>query len=165
MPDLSYDIIFAGGGNKALIASMYLTKYGGMKVALFEEKHEVGTGWSSEESPAPGFLANHCSAIHVDIEIYHKPVHEDFPEWAEYGGRYITHRLNTGIAFIEDDTWIGAYSKIYDRTQEKTAKLISRFSEKDADTWLWLWDKIQKYIQPVEDWFFNPAVPLANRMQ
>jgi len=162
MSDATYDIVFVGGGNKGLIASMYLTKYGGMEVALFEEKHEVGTGWCTEESPAPGFLANHCSHEHVDIELYHKPVYEDFPEWEEYGAKYTPHRLNMGVAFIEDDTWIGAYSKIYDRSQEKTAKIISRFSERDADTWLWVWDKINKYIQPaVEEWFFTPAKPLG----
>ena len=71
MADASYDVVLIDGGNKGLIASMYLTKYGGLKVGIFEDKHELGTGWSTEESPAPGFLANHCSHMHVDIEIYY----------------------------------------------------------------------------------------------
>ncbi|MDY6862974.1 MAG: NAD(P)/FAD-dependent oxidoreductase [Thermodesulfobacteriota bacterium] len=162
MADASFDIVVVGGGNKALIASMYLTKYGGLKVGIFEEKHELGTGWCTEESPAPGFLANHCSHIHPDFETYHKPVYEDFPEWIDYGVKYVPHRLNMGVAFIEDDSWIGTYSRIIDPSQEKTAEIISRFSKKDAETWLWLWDKIQKYIQPaMEEWLFTPARPLG----
>lgn len=162
MADESFDVVVVGGGNKALIASMYLTKYGGLKVGIFEEKHELGGGWCSEESPAPGFVANHCSHEHVDVEVYHKPVYQDFPEWEEYGAKYKVHDLNMGVIFREDDSWLGYYNKFIDPNQEKTAKLISRFSEKDAETWLWFWDKTKKYIQPaVEEWFFTPAQPLG----
>ena len=37
---------------------MYLGKYGGMDVGIFEWRHELGGGWSSEESAAPGFITN-----------------------------------------------------------------------------------------------------------
>ncbi len=162
MADKSFDVVVVGGGNKALIASMYLSKYGGMEVGIFEERHELAGGWCTEESPAPGFLANHCSQLHVDTEMYHKPVYQDFPEWIEYGVKYVPHLLNMGVCFVEDDTWIGNYNRLIDTTQERTAKLISRFSQKDADTWLWLWEKIQKYIMPaVEEWVFTPAQPLG----
>lgn len=64
MADKVYDIVYVGAGNKNLINAMYTTKYGGLKVALFETRHEEGSGWCSDESPAPGFVANHCSHIH-----------------------------------------------------------------------------------------------------
>ena len=31
-----------GGGNKALFLAMYLTKYAGMSVGIFEQRHEIG---------------------------------------------------------------------------------------------------------------------------
>ncbi|MEE9568275.1 MAG: NAD(P)-binding protein, partial [Candidatus Binatia bacterium] len=42
MADETYDAIIVGGGNKALVTAIYLAKYGGMKVAIFEERHELG---------------------------------------------------------------------------------------------------------------------------
>ncbi|MDO8568429.1 MAG: NAD(P)-binding protein, partial [Dehalococcoidales bacterium] len=132
MADKSFDVVIVGGGNKGLIAAMYLAKYGGMEVGIFEEKHELGSGWCEEESPAPGFMAHHCSHYHIP-DTYHIPVYEDFPEWKEYGAEYVYAPLTVGCVFIEDDSWIGVYSKHIDPHQEKTAKLIARFSEKDAE--------------------------------
>ncbi len=140
---------------------MYLTKYGGMNVAIFEERHEVGGGWTTEESPAPGFLADHCATMHGDPTIWHGPVFDDFPEWIEYGVRHIIPIVATAACF-EDGTWCGAYSIEYDPNQERTAELIARFSERDAETWLWLYDKIQRYYRPAQfEWAFNPAQPLG----
>jgi phytoene dehydrogenase-like protein len=39
MADKEYDVVFVGGGQKAIVAAMYLTKYGHLKVGLFEERH------------------------------------------------------------------------------------------------------------------------------
>jgi len=73
MADKSFDLVYVGAGNKNLINAMYTTKYGGLKVGMFETRHESGGGWSSEESPAPGFVANHCSTIHTYL-AHHGPI-------------------------------------------------------------------------------------------
>ncbi len=106
MADKGFDVVIVGGGNKALIACMYLCKYGKMEVGIFEEKHDVGSGWSNEESPAPGFIAHHCSHYHAP-DIYHVPVYEDFPEWKGYGAEYVYSPLTVGVCFLEDSSWIG----------------------------------------------------------
>ena len=36
MADATYDAVVIGAGNKGLILAMYLARYGGMDVALFE---------------------------------------------------------------------------------------------------------------------------------
>lgn len=160
MADKSFDIVIVGAGNKAAVAAMYLTKYGGMSVGLFEDRHEAMTGWSGEDITAPGCLMNQCSHYHVDVVNYHKPVWEDFPEWKEYGADYNVPRLTMAFIDQDEEKWCGFYSTDCDPSQERTAKLIARFSEKDAETWLWLVEKIQKYWQPaVLEWVFNPAVP------
>ncbi len=42
MSDASYDAIIIGGGNKGLILAMYLARYGGIKVGVFERREEAG---------------------------------------------------------------------------------------------------------------------------
>ena len=58
MADASYDAVIIGGGNKGLLLAMYLMKYGGMSVGIFERRHEVGGCLATEESAAPGFRGN-----------------------------------------------------------------------------------------------------------
>jgi len=79
---------------------MYLTKYGGLKVGLFEERHELGSGWSSEE-PSPGFVGNTCS--NSRMSWYQTALFWNFPEFKDYGARYALTPVTVGTAF-EDDT-------------------------------------------------------------
>ena len=57
MADTSFDVVCVGAGNKNLAFASWAAKYGGLSVGMFEERHEAGAGWSSEESPSPGFLS------------------------------------------------------------------------------------------------------------
>ncbi|MDO8637021.1 MAG: hypothetical protein Q7R34_12465, partial [Dehalococcoidia bacterium] len=131
-------------------------------MGIFEERHELGGGWCAEEAPAPGFIAHQCSHAHVSYKNYHKPVWEDFPEWKEYGAKYLDHKVTIGTIFKDDDDWCGIYTRDTDPDQKKTHELWSHFSKKDADTWMQLYEKIQKYWEPaLLEWVFNPAVPLG----
>ena len=158
MADKTYDVVLVGGGNKALVLGMYLTKYGGLSVGIFEERHELGTGWCTEE-PAGGFIGNPCSNFHMGY--YHIPTYWDFPEFIDYGARYAITPVTFGTAFDDDTCFLqfAAFPEV-DPTQERTANLIRKFSEKDADTYLKLWDKSMKYWTPAfNEWAFNPAKP------
>ena len=157
MADATYDAVIIGAGNKALVLAMYLAKYGGMDVALFEKRHEAGGGWSSEDSPAPGFIADtHSSAC---AGIYHVPVEMDFPEWKELGGQYTTARFVGGV-FMEDDSCITISGITADPTQEYTAKQIARFSERDAETWLKFNELHWKVIgRAGMEWLHTPPPP------
>jgi L-2-hydroxyglutarate oxidase LhgO len=42
MSDEKSDAVIIGGGTKALFLGMYLMKYGGMSVGIFERRHEIG---------------------------------------------------------------------------------------------------------------------------
>ena len=53
MADKSYDAIIIGGGNKGLITGMYLAKYGGLDVAIFERRHEMGGDGPVRKAPPP----------------------------------------------------------------------------------------------------------------
>lgn len=159
MADKSYDVVIVGGGNKSLVTAMYLTKYAGLSVGMFEERHELGTGWSSEE-PAPGFVGNTCSNFHY--AYYLTPLYWDFPEFKDYGARYAPTPTTVSTIFHDDTCFLqfSAFPEI-DPTQERTAELISRFSKKDAEVYLRLWNTSLKYWIPAfEEWCFNPAAKI-----
>ena len=64
MADETFDAVICGGGCKALFLAMYLTRYAGMSVGIFERRHEIGGGLATEEISAPGFRGNtHANII------------------------------------------------------------------------------------------------------
>jgi beta-carotene ketolase (CrtO type) len=134
--DETFDVVVAGGGSKGLITAMYLAKYGGMSVGIFERLHEIGGAWCGAE-PAPGFLGDTCST-----EIwpwYHQPTKLDFPDFFDKGAEIIYGEVSQGAAFLEDDSCLVFYHPNADPTRERTAESIARFSERDADLYMKLW--------------------------
>ncbi|MDY6974531.1 MAG: hypothetical protein SV775_19810, partial [Thermodesulfobacteriota bacterium] len=161
MADKVYDLVYVGAGNKNLINAMYATKFGGLKVGMFETRHEAGGGWSSDESPAPGFVANHCSHIHCYIH-HHLPIWLDFPEWSEFGVQFAKPDVGPCVVFREDDSWCGAYSIWAEDYRDKSYNLMKRFSEKDAKTFLFYEEKWREVMYPAFlEWAFSPPEPFG----
>lgn len=160
MSDAKFDAILIGGGNKALVLAMYLAKYGGMKIGIFEARHELGGGWSSAELPLPGFVHDTHSSCHYG-KYYHGPVWDDFPDWEEKGARYVLPpKTAKGLIFSEDHSCLVFYNEMFDPTQERTAQEIARFSLRDAETWLHWWKLWQEKIGlAYMQYLFNPASP------
>lgn len=157
MADKAYDAVIIGGGTKALFLAMYLTRYAGMSVGIFERRHEIGGCLATEEISAPGFRGNtHATII---VPFYYAPLYRDFPEFWEYGAQSDQYLVSDGAAFSNNGTCLTIYSEKHDPTQEKSAREIARFSERDADKWLKLWDLYNsdemKSVQM--DALFNPA--------
>ena len=146
MSDASFDVVIIGGGTKALPLGMYLQRYGGMQVGIFERRHEMGGGLCSEESPVPGFIADHHATTIADW--YWEVVLKDFPELKDRGLEWIPYIYPIGGVFVEDnDSWIlqGPYQ---DPSGEKTAKDWERFSPRDAETFLKVWKGWREIIRP-----------------
>ena len=134
MPDEKFDAVIIGGGTKALFLAMYLMKYGGMTVGVFERRHEIGGCLATEEMTAPGFRSNtHANII---LPWYYLPLWRDFPDFWEYGAQIDQYLCSTGSIFLNNQTCITVYSDKHDPTQERTASEIARFSQKDAEKWL-----------------------------
>ena len=109
MADKSLDAIISGGGNKGLETATYLAKYGGMDVAIFERRHELGGGWSSEEAPAPGFISDtHATTIG---KFYQQVLDWDFPDFTEKGAQWVPYIVAQGAIFREDHTCITIYGE------------------------------------------------------
>ncbi len=157
MADKTYDVVIVGGGNKALLIALYLIKYGGMSVGIFERRHEIGGCLCTEEISVPGFRGNpHANII---LPWYYAPVLRDFPEFWDYGAQWDQHLCSDGFVFKDKENCLAIYSDKHDPTQEKTRQEIARFSEKDADTWGRLWDLEQDptYRRVMMDMLFNPG--------
>ena len=157
MADETFDAVIVGGGNKALFVAMYLQKYAGMSVGIFERRHEIGGCLATEEIAAPGFRGNTHATI--QLPFYYLPLWRDFPEFWDYGAKIDQHLCSDGAVFRKDQTCLAIYSEKYDMNQERTAQEISRFSAKDAEKWLRLrkmW--LSREFQHVQmDYFYVPA--------
>jgi phytoene dehydrogenase-like protein len=157
MPDTTFDAVIVGGGNKALLLALYLVKYGGMSVGIFERRHEIGGCLATEESAAPGFRGNtHATII---LPWYYLPVWRDFPEFWDYGAQWEQYLCSDGGVFSDKENCLAIYSLKHDPKQERTAKEIARFSQRDAEKWLKLWELFQSdEMQRVQiDNIFLPA--------
>lgn len=146
MPDASFDTIIVGGGTKALSLGIYLQRYGGMKVGIFERRHELGGGMSSEESPAPGFIADH-HATDICNWYWDIPL-EDFPELKERGLEHIPYLIPMGGVFVEDAKGWLVYDHETDPGGEKTASVWERFSPKDGETFIKIWEGYHSVVRP-----------------
>ena len=156
MADLTFDAVVCGGGNKALVLAMYLAKYAGMSVGVFERRHEIGGGLATEETAAPGFRGNtHANLL---LPWYYAPLYRDFPDFWEFGGQVDQYPVAAGSSFQKNDTCLCIYSEKEDPNQEKTAREIGRFSPRDAETWLKFWKLWQSdEMQAAQiDTLFNP---------
>src|SRR5512137_1857814 len=157
MADLTFDAVIIGGGNKALLLAMYLMKYAGMSVGIFERRHEIGGCLATEETSAPGFRGNtHANII---LPLYYLPVWRDFTDFWEYGGRWDQHLCSDGFVFRNNGTALGIYSTKYDPEQQRSAEQIARFSKRDAEKWLKLsaLQRSKEYWTYQADLLFNPA--------
>jgi len=146
MPDETYDAVIIGGGNKGLATAMWLARYGGLSVGIFERRHEAGGCWASEESAAPGFISN-THAQMIFLQQHWPAAWRDFPEFEEYGCKVDMHVINNSGIFRDSGKCLGIYSVKHDPTQERTAKEIARFSERDAELWLTAWN-MRDVIRP-----------------
>jgi beta-carotene ketolase (CrtO type) len=157
MADEAFDAVIVGGGTKALFLAMYLIKYGGMSVGVFERRHEIGGCLATEEISAPGFRGNtHANII---LPVYYAPIYRDFAEFWDYGAQWQQYLCSDGACFADDDTCLGIYSITHDPSQERTAAEIARFSHKDADNWLTLWRTFEsdEIYRAMIDAFFYPT--------
>lgn len=156
MADQTFDAVIVGGGNKALLLALYLTRYAGMSVGIFERRHEIGGCLATEEISAPGFRGNtHANII---LPWYYAPIWRDFPEFWDYGAQWEQHKCSDGFVFRDKENCLAIYSDKHDPDQERTAAEIARFSQRDADTWrnLSALASSDEFLRVTTDTIFRP---------
>src|SRR4030065_260556 len=103
MPDASYDAVVIGGGHNRLTTAAYLAK-AGLKVGVFERRHEEGGGANTEEATVPGFWHN-LHAQYMEF-IDYMPFYHDFG-LEKLGARMIYPEAQLGITFADGRPPVG----------------------------------------------------------
>jgi phytoene dehydrogenase-like protein len=149
--DVNYDAIVIGGGHHGSIIACYLGK-ARLKTLVLEKHTVLGGSTGTEDGPVHGFRQNFCAHF---TRFYGHPAYSDFDLRAE-GLEYTFPEQNEGMIFSDGSSYIG-YSgfKVVDpitgRTEHspenvtKTYEQIKRFSQRDADAYLTLFEQYQKY--------------------
>ena len=120
-----YQAIIIGAGHNGLTCAAYLAK-AGLKVLVLEDYAEIGGMTISEEIAAPGFLSDIHASGYLVAKLTPTPQELDL---AAHGLELIT----------PDPNWAQVYpdgrALLIGRDVEATAKSVSAFSAKDAQTW------------------------------
>jgi phytoene dehydrogenase-like protein len=127
MPDATYDAVIVGAGHNGLCLAAYLAR-AGMKVGMFERRHDEGGGAHTDEATVPGFWHN-LHAQYMEF-IDYMPVYRDF-DLPSFGARMIKPAAQVGIAFADGRPPLVIYRP---ELAERTYASIAKYSRRDAET-------------------------------
>ncbi|MFN2589650.1 MAG: phytoene desaturase family protein [Actinomycetota bacterium] len=148
-----YDAVFVGGGHNGLTCAAYLAK-GGKKVVVLEARDVVGGGCATKEVAAPGFRHNFHSNFHGIIHM--GPVYRDL-ELERYGARYVWPENQFAHVFPD------GRALVCNRSVDRTAENIARFSKADAETFRDVAHSYRKVLEEgvIPAMFSAPGSPSA----
>lgn len=151
MFDDGFDAIVIGAGHNGMALAAYLAK-SGWSVAVLERRTEEGGGLCTEEVTEPNFLHNLHSNYHSLVGIC--PVYDDL-ELLDNGVEYVHPDVQMGSVFA-DGTALTIHTDM-----RKTHRSFARFSPKDADTWLRLYEEVGGYMDlMVRTLMYAPPIAL-----
>jgi phytoene dehydrogenase-like protein len=144
-----YDAIVVGGGHNGLTCGAYLAR-AGLRVLVLERRDTLGGGCLTEEVTLPGFKHNTASTYHG--WIHYGPVYRDL-ELASYGSRYVFPEVPFGMAYSDDTGFVTR------RHMSGVLQELSRFSQRDAQAFLALFQEFQKFREIMRAFLFSPPQP------
>ncbi len=133
----TYDAIVIGAGHNGMALSTYLGK-SGWRVLVLERRLEEGGGLSTEHYTRVGFLHNLHSNYHTFVGLC--PVYDDLDLVNEPDGVTYGHPAVQMGSIFEDGTALTIHTDM-----AKTHASMSRFSTKDADTFLRLYKEVKGF--------------------
>lgn len=133
----TYDAIVIGAGHNGMALSTYLGK-SGWRVLVLERRLEEGGGLSTEHYTRVGFLHNLHSNYHTFVGLC--PVYDDLDLIKEPDGVTYGHPPVQMGSIFQDGTALTIHTDM-----AKTHASMSRFSTKDADTFLRLYKEVKGF--------------------
>lgn len=130
------DAIIIGGGHNGMALATYLGK-SGWEVLVLERRLEEGGGLATEQYTRPGFLHNLHSNYHTFVGLC--PVYDDLELIGGDGVSYVHPPVQMGSIF-RNGTALTIHTDM-----RKTHASISRFSHKDADTFMRLYREVKGF--------------------
>src|SRR5579864_3802610 len=125
MADASYDAVIIGAGHNGLCLAAYLAR-AGMRVAMFERRHDEGGGAHTDEATVPGFWHNLHAQYMEFIEMM--PFYRDF-DLPSFGARMIKPDAQVGITFADGRSPLIIYRP---GLADETYRSIAYYSKRDA---------------------------------
>ena len=134
-----YDVVVIGGGHNGLTCAAYLAK-AGAEVLVVERDEDIGGGTSTAEVTLPGFKHNLHANYFIGFDV--SPIYTDL-ELEKHGFSFIMPPVQQAYLFRD-----GRALVVHDDPQ-KTAASMARFSQRDADTYLRLYEKWGVRMRPL----------------
>jgi phytoene dehydrogenase-like protein len=136
MEKTEIDAIIIGGGHNGMALAAYLGK-SGWEVLVLERRLEEGGGLCTEQYTRPGFLHNLHSNYHTFVGLC--PVYDNLELIGGDGVSYVRPPVQMGSIF-RDGTALTIHTDMH-----KTHVSMSRFSQKDADTFMRLYREVKGF--------------------
>lgn len=143
-----YDVIVVGGGINGLTAGAYLAK-AGLRVLITERRWETGGAVVTDEESGCWLNTHATYMMMMDVA----PAYQDL-NLSEYGCIYIRPQPAVSI-LARDGRALCLYNDV-----SKSAASISRFSRKDADLFVNVYDEFEAVVnQCLVPQTYRPSLP------
>jgi phytoene dehydrogenase-like protein len=148
----NYDIVTIGSGHNGLVAAAYLAA-AGKKVLVVERQPWFGGGVITRELTRPGFKHDQHSMAHIFIQANPLIKDDELGLLAKYGLKYIYPEIPL-MSVFPDGTTLALYTD-----RDKNYAEISRFSKRDAESYLKLSELGATYLPAIVSGLFNLPAP------
>ena len=155
MPDASYDAVIIGAGHNGLCLAAYLAR-AGLKVGIFERRHDEGGGAHTDEATVPGFWHN-LHAQYMEF-IDYMPFYHDF-DLPSFGARMIKPDAQVGITFADGRPPLIIYRP---GLEDQTYKSIAQYSRRDAETFNRVRGEVLANDKYIAAMLYNPPTTELN---
>ena len=148
------DIIVIGSGHNGLVAAAYLA-VAGKSVLVLERDEWHGGGVVTRELTRPGFHHDQHSMSHIFIQGNPLLLNDELGLKSRYGLQYVFPDIPM-MSVWEDGTTLPLH-----RDPQKSADAISKFSEKDARTFLEMSRQAAEWLPMIQAGLYSPPMPLG----
>lgn len=148
----NYDIVTIGSGHNGLVAAAYMAA-AGRQVLVVERQPWFGGGVITRELTRPGFLHDQHSMAHIFIQANPLIKDDELGLIAKYGLKYIYPEIPL-MSVFPDGTTLSLYTD-----RDKNYAEISRFSKRDAESYLKLSELGATYLPAIVSGMFSLPAP------
>lgn len=134
-----YDAIVIGAGHNGLTTAAYLAK-AGASVLVVERDEMIGGGTTTREVTLPGFKHNMHANYFIGFDV--SPVYTDL-ELSKHGFDFLMPEVQQAYLFRDGRAFV------VHSDPQKTAASMARFSAKDGETYLKLYEKWGQRMRPL----------------
>ncbi len=150
----NYDVVIMGAGHNSLTVGGYLAK-AGKKVLLLERHSYAGGGVATQQILTPGYWHDLHSSVHIMIQANPLITSDELDLFSKHGMKYKYSDVPHATIF-SDQSALMTYKDL-----DKTCEGISRFSQKDAESYRRFVTLGQSLLPMIMPGMYKPQPPLG----